>query len=112
MSDHRRSPMHRFIGLFDRCTKGSRNGLMSQANAKYWDLATKVPDEVNADASRFWCTRARGNYHGPGGHSCDVIKSHNIVSYDLSVLAKSPEIASKIVGKTIVIVDEQYHLSI
>jgi hypothetical protein len=89
--------------------KGRADRLMSQAHAKNGDLPGEVPDQIDADAGILRSARTRGEYDSLRLHGLDIGDLELVVAANLNLGAEFPEILNQVVGKRIVVVENEDH---
>ena len=98
-------PVQQLRSAIDNSSVNLANGLMAEADAENWHLASKQPDHVHAHARVGGGARAGGYQHA-------VIVSarfrrDGIIALDLDLGTKLGEVLNKVEDERIVIIDDQ-----
>src|SRR6185312_11224327 len=101
--------VHQLMRTNNVSAKCSPNRLMAQAHAQYRQLAGKVPDQGNADARLLRRTRTRRNKNVIGLQGLDFRRSNLVIAAYLYFLAQFAQILHQVVGKGIVVVEDEDH---
>src|SRR4030095_11747764 len=72
-------------------------------------LGTESPDDVRRDAGVFRAARARRNQDLLRRHGLDLSERHLIVAADAHLSTELAEVLHKVVGKGVVVVDDEDH---
>jgi len=99
--------VHQARGAHHLSAKGSTDGLVSEADAENRNLAREVANEIDADSGllrRAWTGR---NDNAVRLHYLNVGDCNLIVPANLNLGAEFPEILNEVVGKRIVIVENE-----
>src|SRR5438270_11770934 len=84
-------------------------GLMSQAHAQYGPFAGKVLDQLNADARLLRRTWSWRNQNMAGPHLFHLMRRDLITQSHLHLLTQLAQILHQVVGKGIVVVEDEDH---
>src|SRR5437764_9704007 len=105
MHDGTRLAMHQVRGADNVAAESFANGLMSQADSEYWNLAGKVADQVDADARFIRSAGARGDHNPLGIHVFDLVHRDLIIASNFHLAAKFADVLHQVVGERIVVVE-------
>src|SRR6478736_8238883 len=101
--------MHELFGPYNISAERRTNRLMSQTNTQNRTLAGKMPDQINTDAGHLRRAWAGRNKNMAGLHGLHVQWRDLIVTPDLNFLAELSQILDQVVGKRIVVVEDEHH---
>lgn len=90
--------------------KSLPDGLMAEADSQDRNPFGKFFDQLDANPRFGGSFRAGRNHDAVGRHSLDFIDRRLIVAADLDLCAQLPEVLDQVVGKRIVIVDDEDHV--
>ena len=107
--DATRLTVHQFFGSYDFPAEGFAQSLVSEANAQYRNLAGKVANQFDADAGLVRSAGARRDDDAVGTKSFDIGNAQLIVAADFDFGAQLSEILNEVVGKGVVIVEDEDH---
>ena len=101
--------VHKLMGP-DHVTPECRaNRLMSQADAQHRKLAGKVPDQINADAGLLRRTGAGRDNDAVRTHGFDLRRNDLVIAAHLYLLPQFSQLLHQVVGKGIVVIENEYH---
>lgn len=101
--------MHQMRRATDFRAESRADGLMSQANPENRNFAGKMPDQFDADACILRRTRPGRNYDALGPEIFKFADRDLVVAANLNLGAEFSEILDQVVGKGIVIVENEDH---
>jgi hypothetical protein len=101
--------MHEPASAHDISAKNMADALMAEANTQDRNALTKGANHVTADASFLWRARAWGDTNVIGPLFSDLFQSDLIIPMDLHLRAHLAKVLDEVVGKGVVIVDDQKH---
>ena len=101
--------MHKIFRAHNPSPKSRANSLMSQANPKQRNLASEMSDHFNADSSFLRSARTRRKQDAFRMHRSNLIDCYFIVATNRNLSAEFPKILDKVVGKRIVVVENEDH---
>ncbi len=101
--------VHQVRSAHDVAAKSRADSLMSQADAEHRHFAGEVPDQINADAGILRRTRSRRDHDALRLHRLDLSNRDLVVAANLNLRAQFPEILNQVVGKGIVVVENEDH---
>ncbi len=99
--------VHQSRSAHDLSAKGGTYGLMSEADAENRNLAREVPNEIDADSGLLRRTWTGRNDDAVRLHCLNVGDCNPIVPANLNLGAEFPEILNEVVGKRIVVVENE-----
>lgn len=109
MDDLRRFAVERFC-FNDFSTKGLADTLMAEADAEQWKIFTRGnTDHLEAYACMVGVGRAGGNDDAFGLQIKDLFRGDFIIAMDDDILPQIPEILDQVVGKTVVVINQDNH---
>ena len=103
--------MHEPLGVGDRRAKGGADGLVSQAHPQHGDTVPQGLHGLDEDARVLRPAGAGGENNSFRGQGLDLRDGQLIVADNLDVRLNGPDKLIEIVGKTVVVVDQQNHKS-
>jgi hypothetical protein len=109
VSDFGNFAMHEPASAHDIASKDVADALMAEADAQDWDALTKGSDHVTADASFLWRARTWRDTNMIGPLFGDLFQRDLIIPMDLHLRAHLAKVLDEVVGKGVVIVDDQKH---
>src|ERR1700720_1067946 len=89
--------------------KRRTDGLMSETNTKDRYFAGEVPDQIDTDAGVLRGAGARRNHDALRLHIFDVGDRDLVVAANLDRRPEFPEVLNQVIGKRIVIVENEDH---
>jgi hypothetical protein len=101
--------MHEPASAHDISAKNMADALMAEANTQDRNALTKGANHVTADASFLWRAWAWGDTNVIGPLFSDLFQSDLIIPMDLHLRAHLAKVLDEVVGKGVVIVDDQKH---
>jgi len=101
--------MHDRWGTDYSCAEGGTDTLMSEAYAKDRDLGTEALNGKAGDSSFAWSAWPRRDDDFLGSKLCDFVDGDLVIAVDHDLGPKLAEIMKEVVGKRVVIVDQQNH---
>ena len=104
--------VHQFLRADDASTESRSDGLMAKAHTEDRNVAGEAPDQRNADAGFLRSTRAGRNDDAFGAPGPDFVEGDLIVAANFELLTHLPKILGEVVGKRIVVVEEQNHVAL
>src|ERR1700719_1347697 len=82
---------------------------MAEADAQDWELAGKLANQVDADSGVLRRARPGRNHDAFRLAPRDFLDGNFVVTMDLDVAAQLAEILRQVIGKRIVVVEQQNH---
>ena len=104
--------MHEFFCVGHHAPEGLTDGLVSQAHPQNGKLLREFPDSRLTHPGVRRAAGAGGYNQVTWGFFPDVRHRHLVIAHHLDVRAEAPHQLVQIVGKAVVIVDEQNHRSL
>ena len=101
--------VHQVRSAHDVAAKSRADGLMSQADAENRNFAGEVPDQIDADAGVLRRARTRRDHDALRLHGLDLGNCDLVVAANLDLRAQFPEVLNQVVGKGIVVVENENH---
>ena len=101
--------MHEPTSAHDITPEDMADALVTEADAQDWNALTKGADHITADARFLWSTRAWRDTNMVGPLFSDLFQGNLIVAMDLHLRAHLAKVLDEVVGKGVVIVDDQKH---
>ena len=101
--------MHKLMRPDHVAAERRTNRLMPQANAQHRKLPSKVPDQFNADAGLLRRTGARRDNDAFRTHGFNLRRSYLVIAAHLYLLSQFSQILHQVVGKRIVIIEDEDH---
>jgi len=101
--------VHQVRRADDSSAKSRANGLMSETNSQDWNFAREVPNQVDADTGFLRCAWSRRDHDSLRLHRLNFVDRDLIVAPNFHLRAKFSEILDEVVGKGIVIVENEDH---
>src|ERR1700740_754191 len=86
------------------------NALVPETNSEDRGERSKLQNQIVADPSIERCSRSWRDTNPVGMHLRHLIQSHLIVSLNDQVRSELAKILDQVVGKRIVIVDDEHHI--
>src|SRR5579875_3755753 len=94
-------------GTDDAPAEGFADRLMSQTDAEQWDLPGKPANDFERDPGAAGCSRPGRDHNALGPQPGDFFDADLIVATHDELLAELAQILRQVVGKRIVVVDQQ-----
>ena len=114
--------VHQMPGANDLPAEGRTNGLVSKANSEQRHFALifitivapgrKMADQFDADAGLLRSAWSGGDDNSLGVHRLDLLNANFVIAADLDLSTEFAQVLDKVVGKRIVIVEDEDHVSI
>src|SRR5580700_674364 len=89
--------------------KSRANSLMPKANSEHRHFAREMPNQINADAGVLRRARTGRNHNALRLHRFNVTHTDLIVAADLNLRTEFPEILNQVIGKRVVVVENEDH---
>jgi len=102
--------MHEVVRTYDFASEGGADGLMPKAYAQQGNLAGKVADNFDADASFMGGTRARRNQNALRIQVGNFTDRDLVVAADNNLVPQFADVLHQVVGKGIVVVEDEDHV--
>jgi len=104
--------VHQVAGAHDLAAEGFADGLMAKTYAKNRNFAGHVANERNQNASLGRCARAGREQDAVGLERGNLLDGEFIVAMDLDLGAQFSKILDEVVGKRIVVVENEDHIEV
>ena len=104
-----RLAVHNFLRANHPAAERRSDGLMSQAHSQDWNFSCEALDERHADSGFFRRTRAGRNHNAFRPQILNLVQSYLVIAADFQILPHLAEILRQVVGKRIVVVEQQNH---
>jgi hypothetical protein len=101
--------VHQALGADHLAAEGLADGLMAQANSKDGHFAGHVADQRNQNAGLAGRARAGREQNALGLERLDLFDGQFVVAMDLDLGAQFSQVLHKVVGKRIVVVEDENH---
>jgi hypothetical protein len=82
---------------------------VSEANTQDWNFAREMADQLDADAGFVRGAGAGRDDDSIGLQSFDIIDSELVVAADLDIGTQFAQVLDKVVGKRVVVVEDEDH---
>ena len=103
--------VHELLCVDDRRAVCGTDRLMSEADAENRDLAAELLYDFDDDACILRTPRAGGEDDLRRGELFDLRNGHLIIPDDFDLICEFAEILIEIIGKAVIIINQQNHLS-
>src|SRR5262245_14387693 len=107
--DLRELAVHRLGRAHDPAAVGLANGLMAEAHAQHGDVGTRRFDQLQADAGLVRRTGPRREHDALGREANHLGDRNLVVTEDLASGAKLAQEVNEVIGKTVIVIDEDQH---
>ena len=107
--DSRAFAVHDNLGALDDAPKGLPDGLMPEAHAEGGNFETQLFDDGDTNARLAGGTRPRRHHNPFGLEGSGFFDGDLVVTFDQYLGAQFAQILHQVVGKGVVVVDEQNH---
>jgi hypothetical protein len=109
MSGHSGFAMHETIGPDHFATKRFSNRLVAQAHAEEGNSPCRCTHEWHRDASFARSARPRGDHDTRGIQRQDLFYRQRIVTIDDRVGAELTGVLDQVIGKAVVVIEDEEH---
>src|SRR5215472_142103 len=104
--------MEKFRSADDFSAKSCTNGLVAEANTEDWKFSGKTLDELDGNARFPRRTRSGRNDNALRAAAGDFFNGDFVVAMDFDVRTELTQILREVVGKRIVVVQQQNHFPV
>src|SRR6202008_1569255 len=110
VDDRRRFPVHNPVRPDYFTPEDMSNALVPKTDPEDRGTRPKLQNQIVADTGIERSSRSWGDTNPVGMHLRYLIQSYLIVSFDDQIRAKLTKILDQVVGKRIVVVDDEHHI--